>query len=121
MKYKVVLTIIVVMVMAMSVSAAVPLASGSSVQQHAVPANIGNNGFSGSANFNSSINAHFQHMHNYGARLMYNATTGNISGRFLTGNFNSTTGVFSNITYNMTSTQLISKMYANGTSDTDTV
>ena len=108
MRYKIALTIIVVMLMAMSVSAAVPLASGSNVQQNTASMNT-------SGNFNSSINTHFQHMHNYGARLMYNATTGNISGRFLTANFNSTTGVFSNITYNMTSTQLISKMYANGT------
>ncbi len=108
MRYKIALTIMVVMLMAMSVSAAVPLASGSNVQQNTAS-------MSTSGNFNSSINTHFQHMHNYGARLMYNATTGNISGRFLTANFNSTTGVFSNITYNMTSTQLISKMYANGT------
>ena len=108
MRYKIALTIIVVMLMAMSVSAAVPLASGSNVQQNTAS-------MSTSGSFNSSINTHFQHMHNYGARLMYNATTGNISGRFLTANFNSTTGVFSNITYNMTSTQLISKMYANGT------
>ena len=108
MRYKIALTIIVVMLMAMSVSAAVPLASGSNVQQNTAS-------MSTSGNFNSSINTHFQHMHNYGARLMYNATTGNISGRFLTANFNSTTGVFSNITYNLTSTQLISKMYANGT------
>ena len=108
MRYKIALTIMVVMLMAMSVSAAVPLASGSNVQQNTAS-------MSTSGSFNSSINTHFQHMHNYGARLMYNATTGNISGRFLTANFNSTTGVFSNITYNMTSTQLISKMYANGT------
>ncbi len=108
MRYKIALTIMVVMLMAMSVSAAVPLASGSNVQQNTAS-------MSTSGNFNSSINTHFQHMHNYGARLMYNATTGNISGRFLTANFNSTTGVFSNITYNLTSTQLISKMYANGT------
>lgn len=108
MRYKIALTIIVVMLMAMSVSAAVPLASGSNVQQNTAS-------MSTSGSFNSSINTHFQHMHNYGARLMYNATTGNISGRFLTANFNSTTGVFSNITYNLTSTQLISKMYANGT------
>ncbi len=118
MKYKVVLTIIVVMVMAMSVSAAVPIASGNNVQQSAVSGNSGSSGIFGSGNlnasFNSSINAHFKDMHNYGAHLTYNATTGKISGRFLTANFKS--GVFSNITYNMTSTELISKMYANGTS-----
>ena len=109
MKYKIALTILVVILMAMSVSAAIPLASASSVQQNAAAINT-------SGSFNSSITEHFQHMHNYGARLNYNATTGNISGRFLTANFNSATGVFSNITYNTTSTQLISKMYANGTS-----
>ena len=118
MKYKVVLTIIVVMVMAMSVSAAVPIASGNNVQQNAVSGNTGSSGMLGNGNlnasFNSSINAHFKDMHNYGAHLTYNATTGKISGRFLTANFKS--GVFSNITYNITSTELISKMYANGTS-----
>ncbi|WMT51448.1 MAG: hypothetical protein RE471_00865 [Ferroplasma sp.] len=118
MKAKIVLTLLVVILMAMSVSAAVPLAAGSSVQQNAISGDS-YNGMSGSANFNSSINAHFQHMHNYGARLMYNTTTGNISGRFLTGNFNSTSGVFSNLTYNLTSTQIISKLYANSTSSLD--
>ena len=108
MRYKIALTILVVILMAMSVSAAVPLASGSNVQQNAAS-------MSASGSFNNSINAHFKDVHNYGAHLNYNATTGNISGRFLTANFNSATGVFSNITYNMTSTQLISKMYANGT------
>lgn len=115
MKSKIVLTLLVVILMALSVSAAVPLASGSNVQQNAISGNSYNE-MSGSANFNSSIHAHFHHMHNYGARLMYNTTTGNISGRFLTGNFNSTSGVFSNLTYNLTSTQIISKLYANGTS-----
>jgi hypothetical protein len=108
MKYKIALTILVVILMAMSVSAAIPLASGNNVQQNTAS-------MSTSGSFNNSINEHFKDMHNYGARLNYNAKTGNITGRFLTANFNSSTGVFSNITYNMTSTQLISKMYANGT------
>ena len=116
MKYKITLTLIVVIVMAMSVSAAVPLASGSSTQQSSASGNSGVGGIFASGNLNASMNAHFHSMHNYGASLMYNHTTGNIYGKFLKANFNSGTGVFSNITYKATSTQLISKIYANGTS-----
>jgi len=108
MKYKVLIATMIAVVMVFSVFAMVPLSSGSQANSPAM-------GVSGSASghLNDSIYKHFGH--NYGARLMYNSTTGNITGRYITANFNSTTGVLSNVTYNMTSTVLISKMYSNGT------
>ncbi|HIH60581.1 MAG TPA: hypothetical protein HA269_04935 [Ferroplasma sp.] len=111
MRYKALIAIITTLVIVLSVSAMVPLSSGNQVAPSGTSANFG-------MNLSGSINNHFQHMHNYGARLSYNTTTGNITGKYLTANFNSTTGVFSNVTYNLTSTTIISKMYANGTSIT---
>jgi hypothetical protein len=111
MKYKILIAIVMTAVMVSSVMAMVPLASGNPVNS---PAHSG--GMSVSTSLNGSINSHFSHMHNYGARLVYNTTNGNITGQYLIANFDSTTGVFSNITYNLTSTELISKMYATGNS-----
>ena len=106
MKYKVLIATMIAVVMVFSVFAMVPLNSGTQTNSPAVSG-------SASGHFNDSINAHF--MHNYGARLMYNSTTGMVMGKYLTADFNSSTGVFSNVTYNLTSTVLISKMYSNGT------
>ena len=114
MKYKVLIATMIAVVMVFSVFAMVPLSSGSQANSPAVSGS-GSGHLDGSidAHFNDSINAHFRH--NYGARLMYNSTTGMVMGKYLTADFNSSTGVFSNVTYNLTSTVLISKMYSNGT------
>jgi hypothetical protein len=102
MKYKLLLTVLVALVMVLSVSAMVPLASGNQANPDAQPAH--------------PSSSHSPHMQNHGAKLTYNPTTGNITGQYLTANFNSLTGIFSNVTYNMTSTTLIKEMYGNGTS-----
>ena len=106
MKYKVLIATMIAVVMIFSVFAMVPLSSGSQANSPALSG-------SSATDFNGSIDNHF--MHNYGSRLMYNSTTGMVMGKYLTADFNSSTGVFSNVTYNLTSTVLISKMYSTGT------
>ena len=107
MKYKVLIATMIAVVMVFSVFAMVPLSSGSQANSPALSG-------PSAAGFNDSIHTHFKN--NYGAKLMYNSTTGMVMGKYLTADFNSSTGVFSNVTYNLTSTVLISKMYSNGTS-----
>jgi hypothetical protein len=106
MKYKVFIATMIAVVMVFSVFAMVPLNSGNQANSPAISGSAG-------AGFNNSIDTHFGH--NFGAKLTYNSTTGMVTGRYLIANYNSSTGVFSNVTYNMTSTVLISKMYSNGT------
>lgn len=106
MKYKVLIATMIAVVMVFSVFAMVPLNSGTQANSPALSG-------SSAADFNGSIDNHFAH--NYGAKLMYNSTTGMVMGKYLTADFNSSTGVFSNVTYNLTSTVLISKMYSTGT------
>jgi hypothetical protein len=107
MKYKVLIATMIAVVMVFSVFAMVPLNSGNQANSPAISGSAG-------AGFNNSIDTHFMH-NNFGAKLTYNSTTGMVTGRYLIANYNSSTGVFSNVTYNMTSTVLISKMYSNGT------
>ncbi len=104
MKYKAIISIMVIFVMVLSMMMVMPVNNNQN--------NIVND--ASSASLNSTINGHFRAEHNYGAKLTYNSTSGLVSGKYLKTTFNN--GVFTNLTYNQTSTVLINKMYANGTS-----
>lgn len=104
MKYKAIISIMVIFVMVLSMMMVMPVNNSQN--------NIAND--ASSASINGTINAHFEKEHNYGAKLTYNSTSGLISGKYLKATFKD--GVFTNLTYNKTSTVLINRMYANGTS-----
>ncbi|MEM0140322.1 MAG: hypothetical protein QXZ44_06935 [Ferroplasma sp.] len=103
MKYKLIIAILVVSVMIVSMMAL-------SIDSSAASAPANNNDYMGHSTINSTLGAHFHGMHNY-MKVTYNSATGLISGKYINATFKN--GVFSNVTYNATSTQLISSMYAN--------
>lgn len=105
MKYKLIISVMVVVIMVMSMMMVLPVNGNNT--NNAPNASM-------SSSINSTIYGHFKAEHNFGAKLTYNSTTGMISGQYMHANFKN--GVFTNLTYNLTSTMLISKMYANGTS-----
>ncbi len=108
MKTKAVIAIILVIVMVLSVAAIAVVDTG----------NPNATAFGASGNhptgINSTIGTHFKNQHNYGAKLTYNSTSGNITGKYLRAMFKN--GVFTNVEYNLTSKVMISSMYANGSS-----
>ncbi len=105
MKYKLMISLIMVAIIVLSMVMVLPV-NGNSTSYAPNNASV--------PSINSTINGHFKAEHNYGAKLTYNSTTGMISGQYLHAKFKN--GVFTNLTDNQTSTTLISKMYANGTS-----
>ncbi len=106
MKYKLMISLIMVAIIVLSMVMVLPV-NGNSTSY--TP-----NGANESSSINNTIGTHFKNEHNYGAKLKYNSSTGMISGQYLHAKFKN--GVFTNLTDNQTSTTLISKMYANGTS-----
>ncbi len=113
MKTKAVIAIILVILMVLSVGAIAVTEMGN---PHANA--YGNSSFYPNIppgnGLNATINNHFKSQHNYGAKLKYSASSGLISGKYMNSKFKN--GIFTNVTYNLTSKVMISSMYATGTS-----